>query len=120
MRPAKASRGRTIQSEGRQMATTLTGRFDTRREAEMTVERLVQEYKLDRGAISVAAAEEDNSAGNAVAGSDVRAGDPSTEVRDDAPLNGAVQVSVDIEDEALAGRVRSAFREFDADAVREE
>ncbi len=45
------------------MSTTLTGQFETRREAEMTVERLVQEYGVNRANILIAAAGDENSAG---------------------------------------------------------
>ncbi|GGE11241.1 hypothetical protein GCM10011390_32850 [Aureimonas endophytica] len=99
------------------MGTTLTGRFETRREAEMTVERLVQEYGIERTDIFVAATGRDNTAGEAPAGSDRQGGDPGGGDRDDAALNGAIEVSVDLEDEALAGRVRSAFAEFEARGV---
>ena len=42
------------------MAEKLTGLFETRREAEMTVERLVQEFNVDRTDISVLAAGAEN------------------------------------------------------------
>lgn len=102
------------------MSTTLKAEFETRREAEMTVERLVQEYGVERGRILVVASGSENSAGDEQAGSDHAAGEPTPESREDAALNGAITVSVDLEDEALAGKVRDAFSEFDASAVDEE
>ena len=57
--------------------------------------------------------------GVAEAGSDTEAGAPTPETRNDAPLAGQITVSVDIEDEAKIVQVRSAFAEFDADAVAE-
>ena len=102
------------------MSTTLTGQFETRREAEMTVERLVQEYGINRADIFVAAAGAENSAGDEQAGSDNAAGAPTPESRDDAALNGSISVSVDLDDEKLAGKVRSAFSEFDASEVEED
>jgi hypothetical protein len=101
------------------MGTTLAATFATRREAEMTVERLVQEHGLERTDIFIAAAGDDNTAGEAQAGSDTAAGQPSPESRDDSPLHGAVTVSVDIEDDAEVAKVRAAFGEFDAAAVSE-
>ncbi len=101
------------------MGTTLNATFDTRREAEMTVERLVQEHGLDRADIFIAAAGDENTAGDEQAGSDTEAGGPSPENRDDSPLNGAVTVSVDIEDEARVAKVREAFGEFEAADVSE-
>ena len=101
------------------MGTTLNATFETRREAEMTVERLVQEHGIERTDIFVAAAGDQNTAGEEQAGSDTDAGEPSPEARDDAPLNGAVTVSVDIEDDAEAVKVRDAFAEFQAADVSE-
>lgn len=101
------------------MSTTLNATFDTRRDADMTVERMVQELGIDRSAIFVAAEGDDNTAGEARAGSDNEAGDPSPPARGDAALNGGVVVSVDLDDDATADRVRDAFGEFDAAGVVE-
>ena len=101
------------------MSTSLVAKFDTRREAEMTVERLVQQFKIERTDIFVAAEGDENTAGVEEAGSDTEAGEPSPEDRDDAQLAGRVVVSVDIEDDSLADEVRSAFAEFDATEVEE-
>jgi hypothetical protein len=102
------------------MSTILTGYFETRREAEMSVERLVQEYGVDRSRILVAAAGSDNSAGVEEAGSDTAAGAPTPESRHDAALNGSVMVSVDLADDATAQDVRAAFAEFRAESVDED
>ncbi len=101
------------------MASTLTATFETRREAEMTVERLVQEHGVERTNVFIAAEGDENSAGEEQAGSDKNAGEPSAEPRGDAPLHSAVSVSVDIEDDAKVARVREAFAEFHADDVSE-
>lgn len=101
------------------MGTTLTATFETRREAEMTVERLVQEHGVERTDIFIATGGDDNSAGTAQAGSDGEAGEPSPEARDDSPLSGAVTVSVEVADDAVAGKIRDAFDEFDAADVAE-
>ncbi|MFC3579079.1 hypothetical protein [Sphingomonas hylomeconis] len=94
------------------MSKILTATFETRREAEMTVERLVQEFDLDRRAIVITTEGDANSAGEAPDGAD-KAGSA-----DDAPaLEGALVVSVTVNDDAAAGRVRAAFSEFDADDV---
>lgn len=102
------------------MSTTLTGQFETRREAEMTVERLVQEYGVDRASILIAAAGDENSAGEEQAGSDRAAGSPTPESRDDAALHGGIVVSVDVADKKLAGKVRAAFAEFEASSVEQD
>jgi len=101
------------------MAVMLSATFDTRREAEMTVERLVQQFELDRTAIFITAEGDENSAGEEKAGSDIEAGEPSAETRDDAPLNGAVIVTVEVSDEETTEKVRDAFGEFDAAGVVE-
>ena len=69
--------------------------------------------------IFVVAAGEQNTTGEKTAGSDAKAGEPSVARREDAALNGAIEVSVDIEDEAKAKIIRSAFAEFSAHDVVE-
>lgn len=102
------------------MGTTLIARFDTRREAEMTVERLVQEVGIERTDIFVAAEGDDNSVGEEIAGSDAEAGGPSHEARGDGALNGRITVSVDVGDDLRASAVRRAFSEFNAEDVSED
>ena len=92
----------------------LIGKFDTRRDAEMAVERLVQQFDIDRTKIVVAPEGEANSAGTEEAGSDNAAGMPSPEARDDAELNGRVVVTVEVSDDVAAAEVHDAFGEFDA------
>lgn len=99
------------------MATTLKANFETRREAEMVIERMVQEHRLDRSDIFVAAEGPANTAGVKVSGSDTGAGEPTPPDREDAALNGVITVSVDINDDAHAAEVRAAFQEFNAEDV---
>lgn len=94
------------------MPTTLKATFDTRREAEMTVERLVQEYGIERTDIFVAAEGEENSAGAEEAGADAKLNDPSSPPRSDAALNGRIGVSIDINDVAKTDEILAAFSEF--------
>ncbi|WP_298692095.1 hypothetical protein [uncultured Sphingomonas sp.] len=96
------------------MATTLKAHFETRRDADMTVERLVQEFGVERTDIFVTTTGGENSAGEETAGSDGEAGQPAPEARDDAALHGPIEVSVDLEDEGKVADVRSAFAEFGA------
>jgi hypothetical protein len=100
------------------MTIKLKGEFNTRRDAEMTVEHLVQEYGIDRAAILVAAAGDENSAGVERAGSDDASGTPSDEPRNDAALEGKVLVIVELKNHGQAEKVRSAFAEFAADDVK--
>ena len=101
------------------MTILLTATFGTRREAEMTVERLVQEFDVDRAAISISTEDDANSAGEARAGSDNGAAQPGQDDRDDAALEGAIVVTAEVADETAAEKVRSAFGEFDAQGVVE-
>ena len=91
--------------------TIATARFETRREAEMAIERLVQTHDFDRGAIEVVAVGTQNSAGTEIAGADAKRGEAAAPANDDAPLNGLVEVRVLAGDAAVADAV---FREFHA------
>lgn len=94
------------------MGTTMKGRFRSREDAESVVERLVQEHGIERTDIFVSAAGSENTVGDELSGADTRAAAPSPQERDDAPLKGAVEVSVDINDAANVERVRTTFAEF--------
>jgi len=85
----------------------LEATFETRREAEMSIERLVQEFGLDRNAIEIVADGALNSAGE-----DNAFDSPSLSEREDAALNDRIKVSVTVDDAAEAQRVRNAFSEF--------
>lgn len=93
------------------MSKTLTANFETRRDAEMTVERLVQEQGLDRAAISIKAEGVENSAGEDVAGGD--RGAPGSDA--EPALNGEITVSVRLDDDADAEAVEAAFAEYGGD-----
>lgn len=96
------------------MGTSLTGKFHSREDADSVVERLVQEHRIERADIFVSAVGSENSAGDERSGSDTSAGDPSPQDREDAPLSGAIEVSVDISDADAIERVKSTFAEFGA------
>lgn len=100
------------------MGTTISGIFDTRREAEMAIERLVQEHHVDRAAVMVTTATAENSAGIEVAGSDAKRGPASPpDDAEDAALNGRIAVSVHTQD-ADPDLVLGVFAEFNASGVR--
>ena len=99
------------------VSTTLIGRFKTRRDAEMAVERMVQEYEIERTDIFISAAGVDNTAGEQTAGADDEADVPASLDDGGAALNGDIEVSVDIEDDHFADQVRAAFSEFNATDV---
>ena len=90
------------------MAKTMRAAFATRREAEMAVEHLVQEYKFDRNAVSVTTASEENTVGTEPAGGDVEDGH-GHKARDPRPaLEGKILVSVEADD-AQTDDVRASF-----------
>jgi hypothetical protein len=101
------------------LSKTLTAQFDTRRDAEMAIERLVQQFDIERSTIFVALSGEGNSAGTRIAGGDAEAAEPSLESRSDAGLEGQVTVSVDLDDDEKVQDVRGAFDEFAGDDVVE-
>jgi len=94
------------------MSTTLTGTFDSRDQADMAVERLVQEIGIERTDIFVAASGPDNSAGNRTGGADSETADQDE--RDDVPLAGGIMVSIDLQDDAKVEVVTAALEEFGA------
>jgi len=98
------------------MGNSVTGSFGTRRDAEMAVERLVQEFGVERSDIFIAAEGAENSAGVEVDGSDCSTIPSAEEARDDGPHVGAVAVSVDVNDPAAVDKIVSAFDEFDGAA----
>lgn len=96
---------------------TIEASFDSRRAAELTVERLVQEFGLDRRAITIMPVGARNSAGTEPSGGDQATKAPTPPDRNDAALNGALRVSVQVAEPVEAARVREAFAEFAAAEV---
>ena len=109
------------------MATRrIAGTFGTRREAEMAVETLVQEYDVDRSRVQVQAEGESNTSGTEVSGADAaerrRGGDaqgdvirpePEREAAAEGVRAGGITVSAEV-DEAHFERAAAAFREYGA------
>lgn len=79
----------------------ITAIFRTRADAELAVEHLAQEYGIDPAFIYVEPVAEENSAGMEPSGGDHAGGAPSHGDRPDAPLRGAIQVTVPVEHESL-------------------
>lgn len=93
------------------MPKTLAADFDTRRDAEMTVEHLVQEYGLSPAAIVIAPVSAENSAGTEVAGSDNENGDDKRGLVAQPALAGRLRVSVDADD-AMAAKILTSFATY--------
>lgn len=94
------------------MSQTLKTTFATRRDAELAIERLVQEHGVERSDIFVAPEGAANSAGEATSGSDRASAGPTEAESSDAALNGRIEVSVNLQDDALAAVVKDTFREL--------
>ncbi|ASQ07449.1 hypothetical protein GOB13_25750 [Sinorhizobium meliloti] len=93
-------------------STTIRATFKTREAADLAVEHLVQQYGISRPDIFIQSATDRNTAGSEPSG-----GDASHEqgARNDAPLEGEIEVSADIASNQIAAVHRSLG---DAGAIR--
>ena len=99
--------------EGNRTFDGLSGVFRTREEADLAVEHLVQEYGVEPSFIYVEPVSDENSSGDTVSGGDHASGDPGRGDRTDAPLHGAIGVTVPITPETLP-KMRRALGEAGA------
>lgn len=90
------------------MGQTLKGSFATRRDADMTVEQLVQRLGIPRTDVFVASVARNNSAGTRKAGSDMVEGRPDPDAK--PALEGCIEVSVELEDDRAA-EAEAVFRD---------
>lgn len=99
------------------MAVTVIGIFPTRREVELAVEHLVQEYGLERTDIFIEPVSDVNSAGVAATGADTESGHSSKapDPRGGA-YRGALRISVDMNVDEIDA-VERAFREAGATEI---
>lgn len=72
---------------------------ETRREADLAVERLVQEHGVDRGVVFIEPVGEAATTGSDVGGGDAAGASPSPGERRDAPLRGAIRLTVAVTDQ---------------------
>jgi hypothetical protein len=80
--------------------------FQTREQADLAVEHLVQEHGIDRAFIYVEPVGDENSAGPGVSGGDHASGRTGSHDRPDGSHNGAIEVSVPLpRDEKVLRRV---------------
>lgn len=84
--------------------------FRTRAEADLAVEHLAQEYGLNPAFIYLEPIGDENSAGVEPSGGDHASGAPTHPDRADAPLHGAIRLTVLFEHEHLA-HVEHALRD---------
>jgi len=93
------------------MPRTIIGYFDTRRDAEMAVEHLVQDHGLDRNRVQAMAEGEENSSGTVVSGADA-----AEAVQGETPegvREGRIVVRAEVGDDLVEAALAS-FRECNA------
>jgi hypothetical protein len=90
--------------------------YETRAQAELAVEHLVQELGVDRSAIFVEPVEETNTSGVQISGGDAHSGGQGSRARSDAPLNGAIRVTVAATEHKVAA-LRGALTQAGATSV---
>ena len=76
--------------------TTIKATFDTRREAELAIEHLVQEHHIDRDDILIGPEGDENSVGLETSGSDEPTIGEEVDENDKAALNGAITVRIEL------------------------
>lgn len=96
------------------MLKTISAEFKSRRDAEMAIEQIVQDPGLDRNAVKVGPASNQNTAGTEAARADVEDRHLKSGTEGEPALAGKIKVSVQV-DEAIAEKVVSAFETFDGD-----
>lgn len=96
------------------MPKTISAEFKSRRDAEMAVEHIVQDHGLDRNAVDVGPASNENTAGTKAARADVEHGHLKSGTEGEPALAGKVKVSVRVDD-AIAEKVLSSFRTFNGE-----
>jgi hypothetical protein len=83
---------------------TIRATFATRAAADLAVEHLVQQHGVPRPDIFIQSSTARNTVGSAPSGGDVSQADG---VRDDAPLDGEIEVSADVSESQFAAIQRS-------------
>jgi len=91
---------------------TITATFATRRDADLVIERLVQEERIERTNIFDAALGDENSAGFRASGADVESGHAGVKAGGSPALADGITISVDMMDTAKLPTVRAVFEEM--------
>lgn len=97
------------------MPQTITGYFNTRRDAEMAVEHLVQDHGLDRKRVQAMAEGEENSSGTVVSGAD--AADEAEGEALEGQRNGRIVVRAEVDDDLLEAAM-SSYRDCNVDELK--
>lgn len=105
-----------VRGPARRTHDGLSAIFATREQADLAVERLVQEYRVDRTFIYVEPVGDRNSAGTQISGGDHASGAIGSQDRSDGPLHGAIQVTVPLGQDNRA-TLTTALREAGANRI---
>lgn len=92
------------------------GGFAVRHNAELAVERPVQQHGVHRDGMMITPLSSENAAATEVAGLDAKRGDPLTVREDEAALNGRMLLALAIGYESLDA-LRKAFEECGAEPI---
>jgi hypothetical protein len=90
--------------------------FDTREQADLAVEHLVQEHGVDRYLIFVEPVGSDNTAGTNISGGDAPSGDDGARARHDGALNGSLRLSVSVKPRKI-DKIKRALSECGAHRI---
>lgn len=95
-----------VRAPARRTYNGLSAIFSTREQADLAVEHLVQEYRVDRAFIYVEPVGDANSAGTLVSGGDHASGQTGSHDREDGSLHGVIEVTVPLgqDNEAILRR----------------
>ena len=96
------------------MKATIVGKFETRRNAELAVEHVVQECRVPRGDVFIQPVGEANSTGTHPAGADTKA---TPAPQGNRSLGGAIEVSVDFHGDDPR-KIVDALKSAGASAIR--
>ena len=100
------------------MGRVVVGTFPTREQAEQVVEHLVQQHGVDPKAVSVTAAEDANTAGDAFDIVEAERGGPDPQKKNATALRGSIRIAADVAQDDLAGIVEQTFRSYGAAEIR--
>lgn len=100
--------------------TTIVATFSTRRQADLAIEQLVQELKIERTDVFVTAEGDENSSGREIDGADAESGHPGTTAEGSPSLAGRINVSVDLADNSNFANVRSVFERHGGEDIAAE
>lgn len=98
------------------MSKTMSADFKSRRDAETAVEHIVQEHGIDRSAVTIGPAGDDNTAGTEAARADIEDGRLKEGTEGEPALEGEIRVTVAVDD-GLTEKVVTSFETYGGRAI---